>query len=94
MGTSQSPVMITWGTGLTGRLGLGGRLDEILFLDEQLECQISFLFFSFSFVNTKHLHIQLRAGSHYGRPSREAVRLSGQTLLRVQRNELKITNKI
>jgi hypothetical protein len=36
----------------------------------------------------------LRAGSHYGRPSREAMRLSGQTLLRVQRNELKIANKI
>jgi hypothetical protein len=36
----------------------------------------------------------LRAGSDYGRPSREAVRLSGQTLLRVQRNELKIANKI
>jgi alpha-glucosidase (family GH31 glycosyl hydrolase) len=36
----------------------------------------------------------LRAGSHYVRPSREAVRLSGQTLLRVQRNEVKIVNKI
>jgi hypothetical protein len=36
----------------------------------------------------------VRAGSHYGRPSREAVRLSGQTLLRVQRNEPKIANKI
>jgi hypothetical protein len=38
--------------------------------------------------------VTIRAGSHYGRPSREAVRLSGQTLLRVQRNELKIANKI
>jgi hypothetical protein len=36
----------------------------------------------------------LRAGSHYGHPNREAERLSGQTLLRVQRNELKIANKI
>jgi hypothetical protein len=35
-----------------------------------------------------------RAASHYGRPSREAVGLSGQTLLRVERNELKIANKI
>jgi hypothetical protein len=33
------------------------------------------------------------AGSHYGHPSREAVRLSGQTLLRVQRNELKINSQ-
>jgi hypothetical protein len=32
----------------------------------------------------------LRATSHYGRPSREAVGLSGQTLSRVQRNGLKI----
>ena len=36
----------------------------------------------------------LRATSHYGRPSREAMGLNGQTLLRVQRNGLKITNKI
>jgi hypothetical protein len=36
----------------------------------------------------------LRAASHYGRPSREAVGLNGQTLLRVQRNGLKIANKI
>ena len=46
-------MMRAWGTGLTAKIGLGDRLDEILFLDEQLECQ-SFSF-SFSFVNTKHL---------------------------------------
>jgi hypothetical protein len=40
-----------------------------------------------------HKH-ELRAASHYGRPSREAVGLSGQTLLRVQRNGLKIANQI
>jgi hypothetical protein len=32
----------------------------------------------------------LRAASHYGRPSREAVGLSGQIVLRVQRNGLEI----
>ena len=37
---------------------------------------------------------EVRVASHYGRPSREAVELNGQTLLRVQRNELKIANKI
>jgi hypothetical protein len=36
----------------------------------------------------------LRAASHYGHPSREAVGLSGHTLLRVQRNGLKIVNTI
>ena len=36
----------------------------------------------------------LRAASHYGRPSREAVGLNGQTLSRVQSNGLKIINKI
>jgi hypothetical protein len=35
----------------------------------------------------------LRADSHYGHPSREAVELSGQTLLRVQRNGLKINSQ-
>jgi hypothetical protein len=33
---------------------------------------------------------RVRAASHYGGPRREAVGLSGQTLLRVQRNGLKI----
>ena len=33
-----------------------------------------------------------RGASHYGRPNREAVEVSGQTLLRVQRNGLKIGN--
>jgi hypothetical protein len=42
-----------------------------------------------SFLWTLNKVCPLRAGSHYGRPSREAMRLSGQTLLRVQRNELK-----
>jgi hypothetical protein len=35
----------------------------------------------------------LRIASHYGRPSQEALGLSGQTLLRVQRNELQIVKK-
>ena len=35
-----------------------------------------------------------RGASHYGRPNREAEEVSGQTLLRVQRNGLKIGNKI
>ena len=38
--------------------------------------------------------ISLRGASHYGRPNREAVEVSGQTLLRVQQNGLKIGNKI
>jgi hypothetical protein len=36
------------------------------------------------------VYIGVRAASHYGRPSREAVGLRVQTLLRVQRNLLKI----
>jgi hypothetical protein len=36
----------------------------------------------------------LRVASHYGHPSQEAVGLNGQILLRVQRNELKLTNSI
>ena len=36
----------------------------------------------------------IRGASHYGRPNREAVEVSGQTLLRVQQNGLKIGNKI
>jgi hypothetical protein len=36
----------------------------------------------------------IRAASHYGRSSQEAVGLNDQTLLRVQRNGLKIANKI
>ena len=36
----------------------------------------------------------IRGASHYGRPNREAVEVSGQTLLRIQRNGLKIGNKI
>ena len=37
----------------------------------------------------------VRARSHYGRPYREAVGLSGQTSLRVRRNGLQIiANKI
>jgi hypothetical protein len=35
-----------------------------------------------------------RAASHYGRPSREVVGLNGQSLLRVQKNGLKIANKM
>jgi hypothetical protein len=38
--------------------------------------------------------LELRAASHYGRPSREVVGLNGQTSLRVRRNGLRITNKI
>ena len=37
-------------------------------------------------------HTLLRATSHYGHPSREAVGLNGQTSLRVQINGLKIAN--
>jgi hypothetical protein len=37
---------------------------------------------------------RLRAASHYGCPSREAVGSSSRTLLRVQRTWLKIANKI
>jgi len=36
----------------------------------------------------------VKVTSHYGCLSREALGLSGQTLLRVLRNELKIANKI
>jgi hypothetical protein len=36
----------------------------------------------------------LRAASHYGRPSREAMGLDGQTLSLVQENGLNITNKM
>jgi hypothetical protein len=36
----------------------------------------------------------VRAASHYGHPSEEDVELSGQTLLRVQRNGLKIAKEI
>jgi hypothetical protein len=36
----------------------------------------------------------IRAASHYGHPSREAVGLNGQTLLNLQRVGLKTTNKI
>ena len=36
----------------------------------------------------------LRATSHYGRQTREAMGVSGQTLLRVQRNGMKIGSKI
>jgi hypothetical protein len=44
---------------------------------------------------TPHVQITLlRADSHYGRPSREVVGLSGQTLLRVQRNGLKTLQHI
>jgi len=43
----------------------------------------------------KHLIVcKLRVASHYGRSSREAMGMSGQTLLRVQRNRLKIVNKM
>jgi hypothetical protein len=38
--------------------------------------------------------VVLRAASHYGRPSQEAVGLNGQILLRVQKKGLKIANKI
>jgi hypothetical protein len=38
--------------------------------------------------------IMLRTASHYGRPSWEVVGLNGQTLWNVQRNGLKIINKI
>ncbi len=37
---------------------------------------------------------QLRATLHYDRSNREAMEVNGQTLLRVQRNGLKIGNKI
>jgi hypothetical protein len=36
----------------------------------------------------------VRAASHYGHPSQEDVEVSGQTLLRVQRNGLKIAKEI
>jgi len=38
--------------------------------------------------------VHLRAASHYSRGSRETVRLSVQTLLRFQKNRLKIANNI
>ena len=40
------------------------------------------------------LQHMLRGASHYGLPNLEAMEVSGQTLLRVQRNGLKIGNKI
>jgi hypothetical protein len=36
----------------------------------------------------------VRDATYHGLPSRDAVGVSGQTLLRVQRNGLKIANKI
>jgi hypothetical protein len=36
----------------------------------------------------------LRVASHYGCPSQEVVELKGQTLLRVQRNGLKIDSQL
>jgi hypothetical protein len=38
--------------------------------------------------------VSLRAASHYGCPNREAVGFNGQALLRVQRDGLKLANKI
>ena len=42
----------------------------------------------------QHPPTHLRAVSHYGHPSREAMGLNGQTLLREKRNGLKVANNI